>query len=161
MRLNGSPSASMSASAISWVRRRSSSALRAAVCCFSRIFGVMFLSKKSGASASSSGRGGKSEKSVELAGVRSPPCRSMASRIRRAAFSASAGGSNTSVAGVSVHFSTESRLRWLMQSNSRMESTSSSKNSMRRLWLHAGGYTSMMPPRRAHCPLPSTMLTRS
>jgi len=86
----------------------------------------------------------------------------MASRIRRAAFSASTVGSNTSVAGVSVHFSTESRLRWLMQSNSRMESTSSVEElnaqtlaARRRIHVDDAAAQGALPLR------PPTMLTRS
>ena len=51
--------------------------------------------------------------------------------------------------------------RWLSASNSRRESSSSSKNSMRSALERPTGYTSTMPPREAHWPTPSTMLTRS
>ena len=44
-------------------------------------------------------------------------------------------------------------LRWLMQSNRRMLSTSSSKNSMRKASSSVGGNTSTISPRTAHWPL--------
>ena len=51
--------------------------------------------------------------------------------------------------------------RWVITSKLRMESISSSKNSMRSALGSPMGYTSRMPPRSAHCPRASTSCTRS